>query len=583
MHWKRQKPAFKVTLADGTSLITSGDHRFLTERGWKYVTGSDAGSQQRPHLTTNNKLMGFGAAFAVSLAVTTDYKIGYLCGVIRGDGHLGFYPYERAGRIHGHQYQFRLAMVDEGSLIRSSAYLAEFEVSTKWFKFQPASETRKGMWAIRTSSRTHVERIRSLIEWPSKPSKEWRRGFLAGIFDAEGSHSGGVLRIANTNQVILKCITQSLNTLGYPWVLESPKRATGVQYIRVKGGLLATLHCLQTVDPAILRKRSIEGQAVKSRADLRVRSVERLDIELPMYDIMTETGDFIANGVVSHNCYARPTHEWLGFSAGLDFETKIVVKEQAPQLLRAALASSRWQPQVVALSGVTDPYQPIERTLRLTRGCLEVLAEFCNPVAIVTKNALVTRDIDLFAQLAQSQAVAIIVSITTLDPHLARRLEPRASAPHKRLEAIRLLARAGIPVGVNAAPIIPGLTDAETPAILKAAAEAGARFAGHTIVRLPYAVKDIFVHWLTAHYPERKDKILNRIRSIRQGKLNDARWHHRMKGEGLFAESIHAMFTLTCRKVGLATRGPQLSTASFHRPNTASQLELFAKSQADFS
>jgi DNA repair photolyase len=282
-------------------------------------------------------------------------------------------------------------------------------------------------------------------------------------------------------------------------------------------------------------------------------------------------------------CYARPTHEWLGFSAGLDFETKILVKEQAPQLLRATLVSPRWQPQVVALSGVTDPYQPIERKLRLTRGCIEVLSEFRNPVAIITKNALVARDTDLFVQLAQIQAVAIIVSITTLDPQLARCMEPRASAPQKRLEAIRTLARAGVPVGVNVAPIIPGLTDSETPAILKAAAEAGAQFAGHTIVRLPYAVKDLFVNWLTEHYPDRKDKVLNRIRSIRQGKLNDARWHHRMKGEGLFAEAIHAIFSLTCRKEGLATRGPQLSTAAFRRPNTEAQLELFSTPRSDFS
>lgn len=282
-------------------------------------------------------------------------------------------------------------------------------------------------------------------------------------------------------------------------------------------------------------------------------------------------------------CYARPTHEWLGFSAGLDFETKILVKEHAPQLLRATLASPRWQPQVVALSGVTDPYQPIERKLLLTRGCVEVLTEFRNPVAIVTKNALVARDVDLFVQLAQVQAVAIIVSVTTLNPQLAHRMEPRASAPQKRLDAIRTLAHAGVPVGVNVAPIIPGLTDSETPAILTAAAEAGAQFAGHTIVRLPYAVKDLFVNWLAEHYPDRKDKVLNRIRSIRHGKLNDARWHHRMKGEGLFAESIHAIFSLGCRKAGLATKGPQLSTAAFQRPHMDVQLELFATHKTDVS
>jgi DNA repair photolyase len=282
-------------------------------------------------------------------------------------------------------------------------------------------------------------------------------------------------------------------------------------------------------------------------------------------------------------CYARPTHEWLGFSAGLDFETKILVKEQAPQLLRTALASPRWEPQVIAMSGVTDLYQPIERQLKLTRGCLEVLVEFRNPVAIVTKNALITRDCDLLTQLARYNAVAVIISITTLDPQLARRMEPRASAPSKRLAAINALAQAGVPVGVNVAPIIPGLTDTETPAILKAAAQAGAQFASHTIVRLPYGVSDLFVRWLDTHYPERKNKVLGKIRAIRRGKLNDARWHHRMKGEGLFAETIHAMFTLACRKVGLARRGPELSTASFRRPGETAQLNLFSAPMSDFS
>lgn len=282
-------------------------------------------------------------------------------------------------------------------------------------------------------------------------------------------------------------------------------------------------------------------------------------------------------------CYARPTHEWLGFSAGLDFETKILVKEHAPQLLRAALASPRWEPQVIAMSGVTDLYQPIERQLKLTRGCLEVLLAFRNPVAIVTKNALITRDSDLMAQLARYNAVAVIISITTLDPQLARRMEPRASMPSKRLAAIEALAQAGIPVGVNVAPIIPGLTDTETPAILKAAVQAGAQFAAHTIVRLPHGVSDLFVRWLDAHYPERKNKVLNKIRAIRQGKLNDARWHHRMQGEGLFAETIHAMFALACRKAGLAKRGPELSTASFRRPRETAQLNLFSARRSDFS
>jgi DNA repair photolyase len=295
-----------------------------------------------------------------------------------------------------------------------------------------------------------------------------------------------------------------------------------------------------------------------------------------MYDIMTGIGDFIANGVVSHNCYARPTHEWLGFSSGLDFETRILVKEDAPRLLDKALSSPNWQPRVIALSGVTDPYQPVERQLQLTRRCLEVLAAWRNPVAIVTKNALITRDCDLLAELAQGNAAAVFISITTLDAQLARVMEPRASAPVRRLAAISNLAQAGIPVGVMVAPIIPGLTDHEMPAILSAAAQAGARFAGHTIVRLPYGVSDLFTQWLEDHYPERKNKVLNRIRAVRQGKLNESRWSIRMRGEGVFAESIHALFAVGCRQAGLSSPGPQLSTAAFRRPAGDRQLSLFA-------
>ncbi len=274
-------------------------------------------------------------------------------------------------------------------------------------------------------------------------------------------------------------------------------------------------------------------------------------------------------------CYARPTHEWLGFSAGLDFETRILVKEEAPRLLQEALASPSWQPQVIALSGVTDPYQPVERQLRLTRRCLEVLAAWRNPVAIVTKNALVARDSDLFAELAQVEAVAVFVSVTTLDPRLARVMEPRASAPSRRLAAITCLAQAGVPVGVMVAPVIPGLTDHEVSAILQAAAQAGAQFAGHTIVRLPHSVSDLFTQWLEAHYPERKNKVLNRIRAIRLGKLNDPRWHTRMRGQGMFAESIHALFTAACRKAKLSLAGPKLSVAAFRRPGADAQLSLF--------
>jgi DNA repair photolyase len=271
-------------------------------------------------------------------------------------------------------------------------------------------------------------------------------------------------------------------------------------------------------------------------------------------------------------CYARPTHEYLGFSAGLDFESKIMVKTRAPELLRAELESPRWKPQTLVLSGVTDPYQPVEQKLRITRGCLEVLAQFRNPVAIITKNHLVTRDIDILRELVQYDAAAVNVSVTSLDPTLQRVLEPRTTSPQGRLHAIEQLRAAKIPVGVMVAPIIPGLTDHEVPKILDACAKAGAQFAGYTIIRLPWAVAPLFEHWLEEHFPDRKEKVLRRIRHLRGNRLNNSQWHTRMTGEGIFAEQIALLFKVGCRRAGVGTR-PTLSCKSFRRSTT--QLRLF--------
>jgi DNA repair photolyase len=273
-------------------------------------------------------------------------------------------------------------------------------------------------------------------------------------------------------------------------------------------------------------------------------------------------------------CYARPTHEYLGFSAGLDFESRILVKRAAPELLRRELSSPRWQPQVLAISGVTDPYQPIERRLELTRNCLQVLAEFRNPVVIITKNQLVARDVDILGELAAYQAARVFLSITTLDGSLSRVMEPRASHPARRLSAIETLTHGGVQTGVLVAPVIPGLTEHELPSIIAAAAQAGAGAAGYVTLRLPHGVGSLFEQWLEQHFPDRKDKVLHRIRTIRGGKLNDPNFGSRMRGEGIFAEQIESLYTLACRKAGIAERGPLLSTAAFRLPSN-NQLSLF--------
>lgn len=275
-------------------------------------------------------------------------------------------------------------------------------------------------------------------------------------------------------------------------------------------------------------------------------------------------------------CYARPTHEYLDLSPGLDFETRIVVKRRAPALLRDALAKPSWRPRVIAISGVTDAYQPIERRLRLTRGCLEVLADCLNPVGIVTKSHLVTRDIDVLSRLAAVGAVRVQISITSLDDALAGSLEPRAARPQRRLAAIRKLAEAGIPVGVIVAPVIPGLNDRELPAILDAAAAAGAQSAGWVLLRLPHAVAPLFEDWLERVAPERKERVLARVREVRSGRLSDPRFGSRMRGEGAYAQQLEALFGVARRRAGLADDLPPLNAAAFRRPLTrGGQLSLF--------
>jgi DNA repair photolyase len=271
-------------------------------------------------------------------------------------------------------------------------------------------------------------------------------------------------------------------------------------------------------------------------------------------------------------CYARPTHEYLGLSAGLDFESKIFTKPEAAALLRKTLGAKSWKPKPIMMSGVTDCYQPVERRLKITRSCLEVLRDFANPASIVTKNYLVTRDIDIFKDMAREQTISVNLSITTLDPELAGVMEPRASRPAARLKAVEMLARENIPVGIMMGPILPGLTEHEIPSILKAASEAGARSANFTILRLPYGVKDLFENWLRRHYPERADKILNRLREMYGGKLYDSAFGVRGRGTGVHADHIAKMFSVYRQRYGLNRRTP-LSVESFRR--RAEQLTFF--------
>ena len=268
-------------------------------------------------------------------------------------------------------------------------------------------------------------------------------------------------------------------------------------------------------------------------------------------------------------CYARPGHEYLSMSCGVDFETKILAKHDAPELLRKELAHPRWRGEAIAMSGVTDPYQPIERELRITRGCLEVMAECRQAVTIITKNHLVTRDLDLLKDLHRDRACAVAVSITTLDARLASKMEPRASAPRDRLRAVEEIASAGIPVMVMTAPIIPAINDREIPALLKAAKEAGASGAGFIMLRLPHQVKALFLEWLQRHFPDRAAHVESLIRDVREGGLSDPRFGSRMRGRGPMAEQIARAHRLFCRRYGLNGARGGVNTTAFRRPRGA--------------
>lgn len=273
-------------------------------------------------------------------------------------------------------------------------------------------------------------------------------------------------------------------------------------------------------------------------------------------------------------CFARPTHEYLGMSAGLDFETKILIKHKAPELLKEKLMTRSWQGDQISLSGITDCYQPIERKFQLTRKIIEILGEFNNPLSIITKNSLVTRDIDLLAPMAEKNLAAVFISLTTLDSKLAEKMEPRTSHPVSRLSAIEKLSKEGIPVGVMVAPVIPGLTDYELPAILKAASERGAEWAGYVPLRLPFVLDQLFETWLDNHFPERKTKVLNRIREIRGGKLNEGNFGSRMTGEGVYADHLRTMFEVYSKKQGLNQRELKLSSGLFRRPTPQGEFKF---------
>jgi len=505
--WITVKPAYRVTLEGGTDLIVSGDHRLLSNRGWKHVVNSARGQPDRPHLTTRNRLVGT-AAFEPQPEHDADYRRGYLCGIVRGDGTLRSYACQRAsgGRYTG--YRFRLALTDLEALRRARDFLSLADVEAGERVFQRAAGSHREVVAITAQSAGSFERIGDLIEWPVLPSLRWCRGFLAGIFDAEGCRSDYALRIANTDSQILAWTEACARRLGFDVGIDHTNNANGLKYVRIRGGLSEHLRFFHLTDPAITRKRDIEGQMVKTFANLRVAEIEPLGRVMPLYDITTGTGDFIANGVVSHNCFARPTHKYLDFNAGRDFEREIVVKVNAPELLRAELAKPKWTHEHVALGTNTDPYQWVEGRYKLMPGIWEAMRDAANPCSVLTKSPLLLRDLPLMKQIAERTEFSAALSVPTLDERAWRATEPHTPNPRARLEAVAELTRAGIRTGVLVAPLMPGINDApeQVMKILELASEAGADYVTGIALHLRGDVKGLFFDWLSSHRPDLVDR-----------------------------------------------------------------------------
>jgi DNA repair photolyase len=501
-HWSTIKPAYRVTLEDGTELIASGDHRFLTNRGWKFVTGAYGGPEQRPHLTTNNEMLGTGS-FATGPEESSDYKRGYLCGIVRGDGHIGSSAYVRADDTEGRTHRFRLALADFEALRRAERYLLDGRVYTEASIFSVGGGRRRAMLALSAQAERRVARLEELIRWPLSPSEDWRKGFLAGIFDAEGSCGGEALRISNKDRLILDWTIACLSQFSFDHV-EEPPRPNGGICIRIRGGLRERLRFFHLTDPAITRKRTVQGMALKSDAKTRVASVEPLGLAMRLYDITTGTGDFIANGVVSHNCFARPTHTYLGFDADRDFDREIVVKVNVPEVLRVELGRASWKGEHVALGTNTDPYQWVEGRYKLMRGIWEAMRDAANPCSVLTKSPLLLRDLDLMKEIAAVTDISANLSVPTIDEKAWRASEPHTPHPRARLEAVAELNRAGIPTGILVAPLMPGINDdpRQVEEILRVAAEAGATGVSGIALHLRGEVRGIFMEWLASYRPD---------------------------------------------------------------------------------
>jgi DNA repair photolyase len=448
-HWSTVKPAYRLTLRDGTQLIASADHRFLTDRGWRQVAENE--EHRRTVLVGGDKLVGTGG-FASGPKGLLDYRCGYLSGIASGTAEPA----------------------DPRALARAREYLIGDEP------------------------------ISLPIERPLVPSEEWHKGYLAAVFDVDGEFGRGHLRVARAGRAGISLISDALLRLDFRFVLDDLGLRSGVQRIRLSGGLPEYLRFLHTVDPARAGEGELSGIALRAAARLGVETVEPLGMELPLFDITTGTGDFVANGVVSHNCFARNSHTYLDLDAGHDFDSQVIVKVNAVEVLTNQLRSPRWTHEHVAMGTNTDPYQRAEGRYALMPGIIRALADSGTPFNILTKGTVLSRDLPLLAEVSNQVPVGLGVSIALADRELQRSLEPGTASPQARLELVRKITDAGLPCGVFVAPVLPGLTDSidQLDTLLAEIAASGASGVTVLPLHLRPGAREWFAAWLAREHPE---------------------------------------------------------------------------------
>ncbi len=482
-HWSTTKPAHRLRLRGGTEMVASGEHRFLTDRGWRHVTGGWCRSGRRPRLRPGAALLGPGVGGAPGregaerTGHTAEYRSGYLCGLVDGDGPDGF-PSPR---------------LELEALGRAHHFLSGFPV-------RPAPVAALSEPGRVPPPGRGLAALTDLLRHPVEPDEDWCAGFLAGVLDARGDVVDGRLVVRHPDDAVLGRVAGALHRLGFRFAVARGER--GVE-IGPCGGAGELLRLLRVADPAVARGRGPVGAAVEAVEGSEVESVVDLGVALPMYDITTGTGDFVAEGVVSHNCFARNTHTYLDLDAGADFDSQIVVKVNVAAVLRRELRAPRWGREPVAMGTNTDPYQRAEGRYRLMPGVIDALAGSGTPFSILTKGTVLTRDLPRLASAAADVPVGIGVSVALLDRELQARLEPGTPSPAARLDMVRRIADAGLPCGVMVAPVLPLLTDSPEAldALLARIAAAGASGATVMALHLRRGTREWFTAWLAREHP----------------------------------------------------------------------------------